>query len=94
MDIHGNYKRNVWTTSIGNSCRQLTQTMFNQPWILPSQTNTRIMATLGIPISFTLVVDYFGIGYVGREHADNLMSALIMYYEKSQQTGKENYTAV
>ena len=31
-------------------------------------------------ISFKLVVDEFEIGYVGREHADHLMSALKMYY--------------
>ena len=34
------------------------------------------------PISFTLVVDDFVIGYVGRKHADHHMSALKMYYEK------------
>ena len=34
------------------------------------------------PISFTLVLYYFVIGYVGWEHADNLMSALKMQYEK------------
>ena len=34
------------------------------------------------PIFFTLLVDYFWIGYVGREHADRLMSALKFYYEK------------
>ena len=33
------------------------------------------------PISFTLVVDNFGIGYVGRDHADHLMSALEIYYK-------------
>ena len=34
------------------------------------------------PISFTLVVDNSVIEYVGREHADHLMSALKMCYEK------------
>ena len=33
-----------------------------------------------IPISLTLLVDDFVIGYVGHEHANNLMSALNMYY--------------
>ena len=28
------------------------------------------------PISFALVVEYFGIGYVGRDRTDHLMSAL------------------
>ena len=35
-----------------------------------------------IPISFTLVVDDFGIGYVGRDHEDHLMSVLKIYYKK------------
>ena len=33
-------------------------------------------------ISFTLVLEYFGIGYVVREHAYHLMSSLKMYCEK------------
>ena len=33
------------------------------------------------PISLTLVVDNFGIGYVGWEHVDHLISALKMYYK-------------
>jgi hypothetical protein len=33
------------------------------------------------PISFTLVVDDFGIKYVGKEHVDHLMSALQEHYE-------------
>ena len=36
------------------------------------------------PISFTLLVLGFGIGYIGLENADHLMSALKTYYEKSQ----------
>ena len=36
------------------------------------------------PISFTFSVEYFGIGYVGQEQSDHLMSALKIYYEKSQ----------
>ena len=40
------------------------------------------------PISSTLVVNNFGIEYVGREQADNLMSALNIYDEKLQQIGK------
>ena len=33
------------------------------------------------PISFTLVVDNFGVKYVGEEHADHLMSCLRQSYE-------------
>ena len=45
MGIHENHKRNVWTTSSGNSCKKLTHTMFKKLWMLPSQTNTRIVVT-------------------------------------------------
>ena len=33
-------------------------------------------------ISFTFAVEDFGIGYIGSEHADHLMSTLKIYYEK------------
>ena len=33
------------------------------------------------PISFTLVVDDFGIKYMGKEHADHLLSALTDHYK-------------
>ena len=45
-------------------------------------------------ISFTLLVDDFVIGYVGREHAYHLMSALKFIMKKSEHIGKENYTTV
>jgi hypothetical protein len=32
------------------------------------------------PISFLLVVDYFGVKYVGREHAENLMACIKKNY--------------
>ena len=32
------------------------------------------------PISFTLVVDDFGIKYIGKEHADHLLNALKEHY--------------
>ena len=54
------------------------------------------------PISLTLVVDNFGIGYVGIDHADHIMSALkicynniTMYWEGKLYCGitmKFNYT--
>ena len=45
MDLHGNHTNNVWLTTIGNPCKQLTRAPFARPCILPSQTHTRIMAT-------------------------------------------------
>jgi hypothetical protein len=36
------------------------------------------------PIQFTLVVDYFGIQYVGQEHAQHLIDALETDYTVSK----------
>ena len=43
MDIHWNFKRNLWTTSCRNSCKKLNSPTFKQPQIISSQTNTSIM---------------------------------------------------
>ena len=36
------------------------------------------------PVQFTLVVDDFGVKYVGKEHAEHLMEALKEHYEVSE----------
>ena len=36
------------------------------------------------PVTFTLVVDDFGVKYVGKTHAEHLLKCLNKYYEKSQ----------
>ena len=43
------------------------------------------------PISFTLVVDDFGIKYVGKEHADHLVSVLKEHYDVTVEEGGERY---
>jgi hypothetical protein len=42
------------------------------------------------PVTFSLVVDYFGIKYVGREHLEHLLSALRDQYEiTTDETGSK-----
>ena len=36
-----------------------------------------------LPIIFSICVDYFGVKYVGKQHADNLMSFLKEHYKIS-----------
>ena len=43
------------------------------------------------PISFTLVVDDFGVKYVGKEHADHLVRVLKEKYEISEDWGGKKY---
>ena len=45
------------------------------------------------PVQFTLVVDNFGVKYVGREHADHLCEAIKNVDTKLKQIGKGTCTA-
>ena len=45
----------------------------------------------GIPICFTLVVDDFGVKYVGKEHARQLISVLKEHYEISEDWEGKKY---
>ena len=49
---------------------------------------------ISCPISFTLVVDNFGIKYVGKEHADHLLSALTNYYKIGNDWKGELYCGI
>ena len=46
------------------------------------------------PITFTLVVDDFGVKYVGEEHARHLENALKEHYEVSSDWGGELYCGI
>jgi hypothetical protein len=37
-----------------------------------------------MPVTFTLIVDDFGVKYVGREHANHLINTLKKYYEVTE----------
>ena len=43
------------------------------------------------PISFALYVDYFGVKYVGQEHAKHLLSTINKHYDTSQEWEGERY---
>ena len=45
MDLHEDFMRNVRTITSEHTYKQLTHTIFNQPEIFSSQTNTRIVDT-------------------------------------------------
>ena len=48
----------------------------------------------GRPILFSLVVEYFGIKYVGKEHADHLIAAIEEKYELSTDWGGTLYCGI
>jgi hypothetical protein len=46
------------------------------------------------PISFSLVVDDFGVKYVGREHAEHLMACIKKYYNISRDWNGRAYSGL
>ena len=46
------------------------------------------------PISFTLVVDDFGVKYVGKEHVDHLLSVLRQHYEVDKDEKGAKYCGI
>ena len=48
----------------------------------------------GRPICFTLVVDDFGVKYVGKEHARHLISVLKEHYEISEDWEGKKYVGL
>ena len=74
MDLNGNYTRRLPQVGIiANNL--LTRRLINHGYYQVKQT-PGLWRYMWRPISFTLVVDGFGISYIGQEHADHLMSAL------------------
>jgi endonuclease I len=54
-------------------------------------TYTRPMET---PILFSLVVDDFGIKYVGKQHADHLIQAIEQHYKSSKDWEGQLYCGI
>ena len=61
----------------------LTQSLINHRYYQVKET-PGLWQHVWRPISFTSVVEYFGIGYVIWEQTDHLMSSIKIYYEISQ----------
>jgi hypothetical protein len=56
----------------------------SQGWIPTHTTHTHVLRTHDTrPISFSIVVDDFGVKYVGREHAEHLMACMKKIYNIS-----------
>ena len=55
----------------------------------PSIKNPGLWKHNSRPINFTLVVDYFGVKYLGKEHALNLKSALEIKIQSNHRLGRK-----
>jgi hypothetical protein len=65
----------------GLLANQLLQTNLAQLGYYSARHTPRLRLHKTRPISFTLVVEYFSVKYVGKQHAEHLWSALLQNYE-------------
>jgi hypothetical protein len=68
--------------------------MITQSRIHPKQNHTRILETQGRFISFTLVVDDFGVKYIEKEHVLHLIKVLKEHYEVEEDWGSTRYIGI
>jgi len=79
--IHCEVKRGMYgLPQAGLLAQQQLTNRLNQAGYIQSTTTPGFWKHQWRPISFTLVVDDFGVKYVGREHAEHLISVLKEHY--------------
>ena len=74
-------KRNVRLTGRLNPREQATQITRREEGIFWAPVHPQPVEACTQTISFTIVVDDFGIKYKGKEHANHLMTALTHHYK-------------
>jgi hypothetical protein len=65
---------------VGLLVNQLLQTRFAPLGYYPARHTLGLWLHKTRPISFTLIVDYFAVKYVGKQHAEHLRNALLRTY--------------
>ena len=71
----GYLNQDYWKTNIFKS-------HYHKMVIFPEKNSIGLWKHTTRPISFTLVVDYFRVKYVGKENEENLLNSLKIHYEK------------
>lgn len=82
--LYENQKGHLLLTTSGNSCKQNFEEKTKTSRLLRSPQNTWPLQTYHQTNPFTLVVDDFGVKYVGVEHALHLLKILKQYYKVSE----------
>jgi hypothetical protein len=73
----------VWPPTGRKICQRPLERTTGQTWICSNAHHTRTVVTQIRPITFTLVVDDFGVKYVGKQQAEHLKNALEETYTVS-----------
>ena len=81
--------RSIWTTTIGHPSQQLAQVTPRKEGYYETATTPGLWRQKWRPIMFCLIVDDFGVEYVGKQHADHLDMVLKKYHNITEYwTGK------
>ena len=76
----------------GLLANELLEKRLNKEGYFQSKLVAGLWAHKTRPIQFTLVVDDFGVKYVGQEHANHLLNTLEKHYKVTQQIGQATDT--
>ena len=76
-------ERDVWTTQAGMLAQELLEECLAKEGYLQSKTCPGLWKHVWRPITFSLIVDDFGVKYIGKKYADHLIQVLQMNYEIS-----------
>ena len=74
----------------GLIAQELLEKIFEDHSYTQSQMKPGLWTHKWRPIQFKLVVDYFGVKYIGDEHAEHLISVVKKHYELTHDLNKEN----
>ena len=83
-------QRNVQAPAGGNSGAKVAGKRLNAAGYHPSQYTPGLWTHEWRPICFTVVVDYFGVKYVGEDHAQHLLDVVKQYYKVTDDLSTEN----
>ena len=82
-------QRNVQAPAGGNSGAKVAGKRLNAAGYHPSQYTPGLWTHEWRPICFTVVVDYFGVKYVGEDHAQHLLDVVKQYYKVTDDLSTE-----
>ena len=74
----------------GLIAQELLKKILEEHGYTKSQMTPGLWSHKWCPIQFTLVVDHFGVQYIGDEHAEHLISVVKKHYELTHDLNKKN----
>ena len=94
LGICRNPLRLLWITTISAAGKQTTQREIRKRGFFEARTTPGLRRHKWIPIQFCLVVDDFGVEYVGKQHAEHLATILKKYHNITEDWEGKKYAGI